>query len=513
MAVNMTTQSIAVGNDWTKVGNDYVGDNPSGVISGGSSGYQPAGTTKPGDPNLVYNFNAILEAAYQGFFHLPSFASNPHPDYPDVDYAGANFNAETSTARNGAIAFSPSGSLFVAGYSGAFDSSGLTGSNAGGADSVCEVSIPALIAPSDLNDRSGIQSASLLQNWSGAFNPAHGLVEPNGQNAHSILGLYYDRLENALNVHVMRDYDNAPFLEGNLVVYRTPNSLSTSSVDGFISTGKAGASATDYQHSCGYAADIPSSWQASLGGRTLFGGAAAGAVLERLPAGPTLFAGAPPSSAVTSGAMTVTQHLDYFDSVGQHFGESYFASRVDGLGSWYNYEMYNADREDETPYDPSQEITDAAQIDAWINDWWTIKTRAFQGFIIPNTNTYVVVGSIEGGAGGIGYKAWPEWSDSRGGGPIRLQEDDYHNKYWLFDITDIQSAANPWEVFPYEHGNLTMLDSMLDQAGNKTRAINATFDLHTGQLAFVVRNRQDGLTYSGEADIVIFQSNAWQEAV
>jgi hypothetical protein len=31
MAVDMTTQSIAVGDNWVKVGNDYVGDNPSGT--------------------------------------------------------------------------------------------------------------------------------------------------------------------------------------------------------------------------------------------------------------------------------------------------------------------------------------------------------------------------------------------------------------------------------------------------------------------------------------------------
>jgi len=31
MAVNMTTQSIAVGNDWVKVGNDYIGDQPTGA--------------------------------------------------------------------------------------------------------------------------------------------------------------------------------------------------------------------------------------------------------------------------------------------------------------------------------------------------------------------------------------------------------------------------------------------------------------------------------------------------
>ena len=34
MAVNMTAQSIAVGDNWVKVGNDYIGDNPSGGFTG-----------------------------------------------------------------------------------------------------------------------------------------------------------------------------------------------------------------------------------------------------------------------------------------------------------------------------------------------------------------------------------------------------------------------------------------------------------------------------------------------
>ena len=37
MPVNMTTQSIAVGDNWVKVGNDYVGDQPNGATSGGTA--------------------------------------------------------------------------------------------------------------------------------------------------------------------------------------------------------------------------------------------------------------------------------------------------------------------------------------------------------------------------------------------------------------------------------------------------------------------------------------------
>ena len=37
MSVNMTAQSIAVGDNWTKVGNDYVGSSPNGATSGGTA--------------------------------------------------------------------------------------------------------------------------------------------------------------------------------------------------------------------------------------------------------------------------------------------------------------------------------------------------------------------------------------------------------------------------------------------------------------------------------------------
>ena len=37
MAVNMTSQSIAVGDNWVKVGNDYVGSSPNGATNGGTA--------------------------------------------------------------------------------------------------------------------------------------------------------------------------------------------------------------------------------------------------------------------------------------------------------------------------------------------------------------------------------------------------------------------------------------------------------------------------------------------
>jgi hypothetical protein len=37
MAVNMTTQSIAVGDNWQKVGTDYIGSSPNGAVSGGDA--------------------------------------------------------------------------------------------------------------------------------------------------------------------------------------------------------------------------------------------------------------------------------------------------------------------------------------------------------------------------------------------------------------------------------------------------------------------------------------------
>ena len=56
MSVNMTAQTIAVGDNWTKIGNDYIGDQPSGATSGGTAALgwsAPSGFIQGGSVSLL----------------------------------------------------------------------------------------------------------------------------------------------------------------------------------------------------------------------------------------------------------------------------------------------------------------------------------------------------------------------------------------------------------------------------------------------------------------------------
>lgn len=87
------------------------------------------------------------------------------------------------------------------------------------------------------------------------------------------------------------------------------------------------------------------------------------------------------------------------------------------------------------------------------NQPWTHESEAYYGFIVPGTDTYMVVGYSAGHAGGLSYGVSP-WNGNQGFYP--LQEDDIDNHYWLFRVSDILAATNAGEeVTVYEHGRLT----------------------------------------------------------
>ena len=65
MSVNMTAQTIAVGDNWTKVGNDYVGDNQGGAVSFGTAalGGTLTGDTLALTTDGTYSFGTRVNAS------------------------------------------------------------------------------------------------------------------------------------------------------------------------------------------------------------------------------------------------------------------------------------------------------------------------------------------------------------------------------------------------------------------------------------------------------------------
>lgn len=504
----------ADGERWTNL-------SPGNTPVVGQYGYQPVGTTNAGDPDLIYNFNSILQASYQGFFTVGTQWVTPHPEIGGLSEYNAVYDYSADgygTGIDAALTFHENGtSFFISGAGGAYNGEGgLTG---GEQDSITELSIPTLIKPANPNNRAGVQTATQLQPWAAPFR--HSLVENYG--FHSITGMFYDDVTDKLCVLGIIDYDNFPYTQDNMLCYRTPSNLATSIVDGFYgvkSTAGSQIPGTEAAHAATWMADVPTAWRAALGGRILWGGGKNGSIFSRSTAGPSLFVGTIDGIG-TSGTLTVTRHMDFWDQAGKILGAHYFPNRETEPLPWYVYEMFNCDRTQssyrcDAANDPGGEgITQNAI--AWINDWMTITTYAHQGFIIPGTDTYAVVGQMAGGEDGIVYKGNPPYinggapnGSNHCSGPCRNVYEDVHNKYWLFDLSAITSATNHWEIFPYEHGYITFLDQFQNINGDRSIMRNATFDLQSGRLAVVMTGR-GGAEPFPEADIVIFENAGWAE--
>lgn len=97
MSVNMTAQSIAVGDNWTKVGNDYVGDQPNGGISGGTSALAWSAPSGLADGNTL---TITTDGTYD--FGTKAQAAPVLYDLGDVVYENGVVNISMSSITEGA---------------------------------------------------------------------------------------------------------------------------------------------------------------------------------------------------------------------------------------------------------------------------------------------------------------------------------------------------------------------------------------------------------------------------
>ena len=106
------------------------------------------------------------------------------------------------------------------------------------------------------------------------------------------------------------------------------------------------------------------------------------------------------------------------------------------------------------------------------NDLWTRGTFAKFGFVIPNTTTYLVLGTNAGSQFGIGYKAMyadiDGFTPSYGEAPI-VREDNVA-WFWAFDTDEILSATttNPSAIRPYQRGVFDDSRWIMDDPYGKT---------------------------------------------
>jgi hypothetical protein len=90
-----------------------------------------------------------------------------------------------------------------------------------------------------------------------------------------------------------------------------------------------------------------------------------------------------------------------------------------------------------------------------ISPVWAPNAKGLYGFIVPNTDIFMVVGKHGGINTGIGYKITQD-NGNICGGQCPYGADDLYNYFWLFNVNDILSAENPSDPRPFSYGKWSM---------------------------------------------------------
>lgn len=461
------------------------------------------------DGELLTNFSELLTSSFAGGFNIATHTVATHPNYPQVTDYGSQLYSSYFTGGHGGLAINPTtgNSMYLLGHHGAYDTTDISGPNGGGIDSITEVQIPTLVKNADPKDITGFNQTTQLQPWRGIFDANNGFSNVEGQSA--VTGVHVDG--NTLLLQTMAEFDTAPYQNTNLIVLDDRTDLENTTFTGFFAAQPANK--TDWvAHAATWISDIPTEHQATFNNATkVYGSGAVFSIIDRLPTGPTLFTGGVPSTDPSiDNSVPLSMHMD-FENVD---GKFMCPPEYKGINQYYGWEYFNADRTANPDYRASAEDSpdgkaDYTQIQSWINDWWNVLSFGAHGFIIPNTRTYCVIGIMHGKNGGLGYKSNPPWRGSASSGPTRLEENDIHPYYWLFDLDTITTAANPWDIMPYEYGPIDCLSGLTNKDGDMAIMANATFDLSSGTIVITYKHMWGGSLPASSA--FVFQNNSWSQ--
>lgn len=167
----------------------------------------------------------------------------------------------------------------------------------------------------------------------------------------------------------------------------------------------------------GWISEIPESAQSVLGGKWLMGNAANNSINLRYSHGPSLAIFNP--SSLQDKVLPTNQKMvfPYSDD-----GSTHITPKAD-------------DTADDNP-----------------NSLWNVLSKAVYGFVVPNSNIYMVIGTNSGYNSAIIYKDDIRYPEIKADGSIAVDKKDNKNFYWLFDIRDIANADKPHDVRPFNYG-------------------------------------------------------------
>lgn len=299
---------------------------------------------------------------------------------------------------------------------------------------IAEMSVPKIKKDGDITK---LNMANIVQPYKKVLNRSK---TGNKDNLNRISGL--EVINQQLWVNAIEFYDADANAKLTSLVVREPDNLEKSSIDGFFSLKGAA-------HASGWISKIPGTWQKQLLSDYITGYASNPSINSRLSIGPTAFTFSPYGvldGALKSGFVSTNAILDF------------------SLKTPLHSDRYNKSGE---------------------NNLWTEISAAVYGFIVPGTQTYLVVGHSGGHKNGIGYKI-KQNNGNECGGPCSKDHKDNYNYYWMWSVNDLvrvnQGTLKPHMPKPYEYG-------YFDKKRRSWKIIGADFDEKSRQLHILYESK------------------------
>jgi hypothetical protein len=362
---------------------------------------------------------------------LPTQKLLPDDSKFNFEYLGAfRFSTEMygksrMAYANGTFTISPDGkTVFVAGHQ--------------QLQSIGEFLLPELRKSDEATD---LLIAPNLQPFQSFLNNDWKLKNP--QKLDRITGM--EVIEGELFVNAVEYYDAPGNNKHTTFIVREANNLAKSKVDGFFSM-------KGYAHSAGWITKLPQKWREIFSATYLNGYAGNYAINSRLSMGPSAF----------------VSNIDIFAGVDESKGMIPTRTLMNfSIKHPMLHDLYNKSGN---------------------NKIWTEVSNAYYGFILPNNDSYLVIGNSGGHESKIGYKA-KQINGHECGGPCAFDPKDYYNFYWIFDANDFvavqEGKKKAYELLPAMYGKLQLPFAPKNKTKN---IIGADFEHKNGILYIMLED-------------------------
>lgn len=384
----------------------------------------------------------------------------------DLRYLGA-FKITYSSTEGGKTGYS-SGRIAISPETNSFFMTGLGSSNTN--MTLAEFSMPQLSLTDDYDQLPA--TGAPIQAYVDFYRDER-LSQTTSANIRNISGL---NLINGRLFVTAHDTYYTSNTEDTAFVIESPFDMANSYVTGYW--GFEGGT-----RSSGWISPIPPNLQTELGGDYLVGMARQASVNSRWSQGPSAYSFTLSDlDTVTDGVVVDTNMLLDYPLVNRLAPDpfNYIRDSSDSFTSDFTQEQL-----DNCP----DFVNDA---DLWKqecvldNDLWTEVARAFYGFIVPGTRTYLALGRMGGIRHGMGYKITPVGARSPCSGECPHIQTDWDSYIWLYKVDDLIAHRNgemtSYESRPYEYSAFKQPFDDADGDGRITTIGGADYDPETNRL-------------------------------